>query len=84
MPRRRSPEPFFLILKDDEKQLFAVIGPMTDDTSWTHRVYEAQQRGCHVRCETVRRANIESARAGFAQAFPGWRYVSDPSGIIHD
>jgi hypothetical protein len=52
MPRHRTIEPFFLVIVDDDRQLFGVVGPISDDTSWNNRVWNAQQRGRHVRCFT--------------------------------
>jgi hypothetical protein len=46
-------EPFFLVIKDEDAQVFAVKGPMTDDTPWMDRVTVAQDTGRSVRCFAV-------------------------------
>lgn len=53
MPRQKQISPFFLVLVDDRKKLFTVLGPMTDDTPWNTRVCQAQDRGEHLRCFTA-------------------------------
>lgn len=53
MPARRRIEPFYLVLKDMDKGVFTVVGPMVDDTNWNHRVCEAQDSGRHVACYTA-------------------------------
>ena len=40
---------FYVIVKTDTE--FSLHGPVADDTNWTNKVYEAQQRGKDVRCE---------------------------------
>jgi hypothetical protein len=45
-------EPFYLVIVDDDRHLFSVQGPMSDDTSWNNRVYQAQERGRPIRCYT--------------------------------
>jgi hypothetical protein len=52
MPRQRRIDPFFLVLKDEDRDLFTVVGPMTDDTPWINRVCQAQDQGRQVRCFT--------------------------------
>jgi hypothetical protein len=42
MPRARRVEPFRLLLQDEDRQVFTVVGPMTDDTEWGSRVNKAQ------------------------------------------
>jgi len=48
----KSIEPFWFIVKDDERREFSVVGPITDDSGWTERVARAQDAGRRVRCET--------------------------------
>jgi hypothetical protein len=45
-------EPFHLVVVDDDRRLFSVVGPMTDDTDWNRRVCDAQDKGRQVRCYT--------------------------------
>jgi len=44
MPRARRVEPFWLVLVDDDKNVFAVVGPITDDTQWNSRVCNAKEQ----------------------------------------
>jgi hypothetical protein len=41
----RRIEPFLLVVVDDDRHVFSVAGPMTDDTAWNKRVSDAQDRG---------------------------------------
>jgi len=43
-------EPFYLVIVDDDRHLFSVEGPMSDDTGWINRIDKAQERGRPVRC----------------------------------
>ncbi len=52
MASKQESAHFFLVLKDEDRGLFAVIGPMTDDTPWNNRVCQAQDQGRHVSCYT--------------------------------
>lgn len=44
---------FYVAVYDDEREVFELRGPMSDDTALINRVYEAQQRGRKVRCATT-------------------------------
>jgi hypothetical protein len=46
-------DPFFLVLVDDERHLFSVIGPMTDDTNWTN-VFATRRTGAAMSAATHR------------------------------
>jgi len=48
--------PFLLVIVDDDRHLFSVVGQMTDDTSWNQRVCDAQDRGRGMRCHTPGRS----------------------------
>ncbi len=50
MPRPGKIDPFLLVLKDEDRGLFTIVGPMTDDTHWNQRVCQAQGKGRQVRC----------------------------------
>ncbi len=45
-------DPFFLVIVDDDRNVYTVVGPMTDDTDWNKRVCDAQDHGRGVRCYT--------------------------------
>ncbi len=45
----RGPSSFLLALLDEDKKVFTVVGPMTDDTTWNHRASEAQKHGRNVK-----------------------------------
>jgi hypothetical protein len=48
----RRIDPFFLVIVDDDRHVFSVVGPLTDDTNWNKRVCDAQDQGRGVRCYT--------------------------------
>ncbi len=50
MSMRRKTRAFFLILVDHDKRVFNVVGPISDDTDWTHRIDELQKVGRNVNC----------------------------------
>jgi hypothetical protein len=41
---------FFLVLVDEDRKLFNIVGPMTDDTAWGRKIVELQESGKNVRC----------------------------------
>ena len=43
-------EPFLLVIKDEDKKVFSIEGPMSDDRPWNTRVCAAQDEGRMVRC----------------------------------
>jgi hypothetical protein len=53
MPKARRVEPFLLVLKDEDRSIFTVVGPMSDDTSWNDRVCNAQAQKRQVTCYTA-------------------------------
>ena len=48
-----SIEPFYLFLVDDDRKIFNVIGPISDDRAWLDRGAEVQKSGRNVRCFTA-------------------------------
>ena len=42
--KRRKIVPFFLIVADRDKRVFAVEGPMLDDTAWNEAVVAPKKR----------------------------------------
>jgi hypothetical protein len=52
MPRQRKIVPFLLVLKDEDRGLFTVVGPLIDDTPWIDIVSRAQAQGRRVNCFT--------------------------------
>ncbi len=77
MPRTRKIEPFLLVLKDEDRKVFTVVGPMTDDTPWNHRVCEAQDTGRQVRCFTAGRDQTREQVIAEAQRDWGFEYTDD-------
>ena len=47
-----SQRPFHLIILDETKKRFAVLGPLIDDSDINNRVVLAQQQGRAIRCWT--------------------------------
>ncbi len=77
-------ELFFLILRDQDKKKFNIVGPMTDDSDYAQRTTELQEEGRDVRCQSIRIdagmpeiAARERALAEYKKAFPD--YVFDPT-----
>ena len=52
----RRIEPFLLVIVDDDRHVFSVAGPMTDDSAWNKRVSDAKYRGRRIRCYTPGRS----------------------------
>ena len=70
-------EPFFLVVVDEDRGRFNVLGPMSDDTDWTNRVYNLQQTGHRVRCFTSSGATTaEIARSYEVQT--GYSFAPEP------
>ena len=79
---QKRPEPFFLILRDEDKKKFNIVGPMTDDSDYAQRTAELQEGGRDVRCQSIRIdagmpeiAARERAVTEYKKAFPD--YVFD-------
>lgn len=77
MPRLRKIDPFYLVLKDEDRDLFAVVGPMTDDTPWIHRVCQAQDKGRQVRCFTAGSDQTREQVIANAQHQLGLKYTDE-------
>lgn len=77
MPRPRRVEPFLLVLKDEDKGIFTVVGPMTDDTPWIDRISKAQERKRQVTCYTADRALSRAEVIANAERFLKLRYVDE-------
>jgi hypothetical protein len=56
------PDPFLLVVIDDEKREFVVEGPMMDDTPWINAIVAAQDKGRKVRCFNP--GNMDALAAG--------------------
>lgn len=52
MPRPRKLRSFFLVVVDEDKKVFNVVGPITDDRGWNKRIVDAQKQGRNVGCFT--------------------------------
>ncbi len=77
-------EPFFLILRDEDKKKFNIVGPMTDDSDYAQRTMELQEQGRDVRCQSIRIdvgmpeiAARDRAVTEYKKAFPD--HVFDPT-----
>lgn len=44
---------WWVLIKDDDRSQFNVLGPVYDDTNVTLRVVEEQDKGRAIRCETI-------------------------------
>ena len=50
MPRDEPGQPFFLIVTDHDRSVFAVEGPMTDDRPWQSAAREARNHRRRIAC----------------------------------
>jgi hypothetical protein len=41
---------FLLVVVDEDKKVFNIVGPITDDTEWNVKIVELQKSGRNVRC----------------------------------
>ena len=58
MPRDESSQPFFLIVTDHDRGVFAVEGPMTDDRPWNEAASYARNHQHRVVCGGVDRDEL--------------------------
>lgn len=77
MPRQRKIESFFIVVADAETRLFNVLGPMTDDTSITHRVAILQDQGRKVNCYTAGTGQSREQIIESSIKFYGFAYTDD-------
>jgi len=68
---------FFVVVVDEDRGLFNVLGPMVDDTGITNGVYEAQQTGREVRCFSVEMPMTQEAIIQQYAAESGMAYVTE-------
>ncbi len=73
------PQPFYLIVTDQDKETFSVEGPMTDDRQWNRAIVMAQKSGRRVRCSTADGPSAEDAARDWRQQYSGKQV---PSGEI--
>jgi hypothetical protein len=50
MPRDEPAQPFYLIVTDHDRGVFAVEGPMTDDRGWQAAAREARNHQRRIAC----------------------------------
>jgi hypothetical protein len=50
MPRDNSDQPFYLIVTDHDRGVFAVEGPMVDDRPWTEAAAHARNHRQRIVC----------------------------------
>ena len=48
----RRPRIFWVIVRDDSRNIYNLHNPISDDREWNNAVSEAQQAGHSIRCET--------------------------------
>jgi hypothetical protein len=80
--KRNKIAPFFLIVANRDKRVFAVEGPMVDDTEWNEAVDRAQKEGRRVTCcgagSDRARAEKDYAAASRFQLAPSGSIVAAP------
>jgi hypothetical protein len=74
MAKPHHVEPFWLVLKDEDRNIFTVVGPMTDDTPWIDRVSKAQGEKRQITCYEEKRALSREQVIVEARHFLGQRY----------
>jgi hypothetical protein len=52
---------WWMLVIDGDRKVFALHGPISDDTEWTNKVAVAQGRGRHVICSTIPASEDPSA-----------------------
>jgi hypothetical protein len=78
MPRDDSSQPFYLIVTDHDRGVFAVEGPMTDDRPWKEAATSARNRQRRIVCGPTG-ADRDALATGYRQAH---RLAGVPPGSI--
>lgn len=78
MPRKKTIEPFHLIITDHDKGVFNIVGPMVDDTEWNKGVCQCQASGRHVNCQTGNQALTKEQLVSEVTKRLGLKYETDP------
>lgn len=76
MPRLRRSSPFYLVVKDDDRKEFFIVGPITNDTAWNKKVIELQNQGRKVSCCSGNEGSKENIVKFFEQQY-GYRFTSN-------
>ena len=69
---------FFLILVDEEKKVFNVVGPMMDDAEWNRRIVALQDAGRRVRCCTAEAGRSREEVVELYARQTGYKYSGIP------
>jgi hypothetical protein len=51
VPRIKPPKSFLLIIVDQDMRVFNLVGPVSNDSDWNHRVSEARKKGRNIRID---------------------------------
>jgi hypothetical protein len=76
MPKTPKIEPFLLVIVDDDRHTFSVVGPMMDDTGYIDRVSAAQAKGREVLCHSPGRSQTREQIIDYFQK-SGLKYDAD-------
>ena len=63
------PDPFYMLVIDDDRNQFTVEGPMQDDAAWIKLVRGAQTSGREVRCFNPNTSTDEMLEWGRAHGY---------------
>lgn len=77
MPRPHTNELLHLVIQDEDRSLFTVVGPMADDTPWIERVCAAQKTGRCVRCSSAGRGQTRESIIRSAREELGFEYTDE-------
>jgi len=88
MSTRRNPQgPFLLVLLDESRKVFTVVGPMADDTEWNSRVDKAQKQGRQVTIYQTAHpplSRVQVIADAQLSLGPGYRYVNEDLVSVND
>lgn len=64
----------FLVFMDEDKKLFNVVGPMTDEGDWNKKIVELQKSGRHVRYVSITNEHTAPAIGALYSRQTGFTY----------
>ena len=71
--------PFYVIIRDNDKKVFNIEGPLISDEFWNETVSQAQRKGCDINCDIAER-NMEIRDLLIEETVKrlGYQYTNDP------
>lgn len=68
---------FYLVVKDEDKKIFNLVGPMTDDSVWNERASVARSAGRQVTCFSTISSSPETLELLEFAKRTGFKYSSN-------